>query len=470
MPNQLAIVGSADVYSQAARKFLQLLPASCITAENMFLDSIRKPQPPSSPQAGDSVLNSSSPSLPDFTSSPHFSGNLLVRPTPTPNSATSPLTNLPILPLPTSTPSSHQPPSISLFNNPLPIHQSRSRSGSDASSSSLVSMSSVSSSAPHTGVASTSAKDATGTSNNHVLTVSCQASATVSPSPFQFKYVSAATAYFGYMLVSREAIRDCVIRCRCWSSVYDKCEISKEMLQLQEQNKRLTKSLEMEDLTSVRVHVTNEEENSSAGVGNDTEEPGVFRMRSTTLSSANVARRAGLRAHNKLHSRRAMVTKSQGMESDEGEMKLVAGMLACENSKMNHEDESEQNSFLLSGSGVLRNRRSGTVSGKRSRKPHESSRLSPKYGNNISLCQFEDKTGAFLKVVMDKLMSMMEQPPVVNVLMTQLLSRLAHYPQPLLRSLLLNHQLVLKPGVPNLLSVCIRYLFVVVVFFKFKFV
>ena len=39
------------------------------------------------------------------------------------------------------------------------------------------------------------------------------------------------------------------------------------------------------------------------------------------------------------------------------------------------------------------------------------------------------------------------------------ISRLAHYPQPLLRSLLLNHQLVLKPGVPNLFNVSYRYVF-----------
>jgi len=67
--------------------------------------------------------------------------------------------------------------------------------------------------------------------------------------------------------------------------------------------------------------------------------------------------------------------------------------------------------------------------------------------------RFEDRTGLLLKILLEKLSEMLQLPPVVNVVLTRLIIRLAHYPHPLLRSLLLNHQLVLKPGVPNLLSV-----------------
>jgi hypothetical protein len=64
--------------------------------------------------------------------------------------------------------------------------------------------------------------------------------------------------------------------------------------------------------------------------------------------------------------------------------------------------------------------------------------------------RFDEKSGLLFKVLMDKLSEMLSLPPAVNIQLTRLVSRLAHYPQPLLRSLLLNHQLVLRPGVPNL--------------------
>lgn len=317
-------------------------------------------------------------------------------------------------------------------------------------------MSSISSSIPQTGGTSTSGNDAKGLTNLSLTLPPSTSAASASAIAFQFEYVPPEMAYFSYMTVSREAIRDRVIKCRCWSSVYDKCEVSKEMLQIQEQNRKMTKSLEMEDLTCVEVCVTTEEESSSVGIDNS-EEDSRFRSRAATLSSAKTVRTASLRAHNKLHSRRTMVTKSQVMEmSEEGETTLVAGMLASENVRISAEDVSNQHDFPSPRSGGHGPRRSGTISGGRPRRNH-SSRISPNRGGKISsLCQFEDKTGLFLKIVMDKLMDMMEHPPVINVLMTQLLSRLAHYPQPLLRSILLNHQLVLKPGVPNLLSVCVH--------------
>lgn len=309
-------------------------------------------------------------------------------------------------------------------------------------------MSSISSSLPQTGATvSTSSNEVLKKGSMNLVSSSSSSTAATTIPTFQFEYVTPEMAYFGYMEVSREAIRECVIRCRCWSSVYDKCKVSKEMLQMQEQKRKTTKSLEMEDLNSVEVHVTTEEEGSSVGMDNDDLKSGHFRSRATTLASAKIARTASLRAHDKLHSRRAMVTKSQNIEKDEGETKLVAGMLTYQKSA---EDVSKLD---LPSSGL---RRSGTISASRPRRsPNSSPRTSPKFGRKISsVGQFDDKTGLFLKIVMDKLMDMMEHPPVVNVLMMRLISRLALYPQPLLRSLLLNHQLVLKPGVPNLLSVC----------------
>ena len=67
--------------------------------------------------------------------------------------------------------------------------------------------------------------------------------------------------------------------------------------------------------------------------------------------------------------------------------------------------------------------------------------------------RFGDCTGLFLKILMEKLSRLLQNPPIVNVLLLRTVTRLSQYPQPLLRSLLLNHQLVLKPGVPNLYTV-----------------
>jgi hypothetical protein len=77
-------------------------------------------------------------------------------------------------------------------------------------------------------------------------------------------------------------------------------------------------------------------------------------------------------------------------------------------------------------------------------------RKSPRLSRRAEESRFEERTGLLLKVLMDKLSEMLSLPPAVNVQLTRVVSRLTHYPQPLLRSLLLNHQLVLRPGVPNL--------------------
>lgn len=80
--------------------------------------------------------------------------------------------------------------------------------------------------------------------------------------------------------------------------------------------------------------------------------------------------------------------------------------------------------------------------------------VSPMRTRKLAELKFdEDRAGPFLKVLFERLMNMLSQPPAVNLLLTRLVARLAHYPQPLLRSLLLNHQLVLVFGVPNLFTV-----------------
>lgn len=61
--------------------------------------------------------------------------------------------------------------------------------------------------------------------------------------------------------------------------------------------------------------------------------------------------------------------------------------------------------------------------------------------------------GPFLNAIFDKLEVMMENNVYVNLLLTSLISRLACYPQPLLRSFLLNANLVIRPGVRSLAQV-----------------
>lgn len=64
-------------------------------------------------------------------------------------------------------------------------------------------------------------------------------------------------------------------------------------------------------------------------------------------------------------------------------------------------------------------------------------------------------SGPFLSALLTKLESMMQNSLYVNLLLTGLISRLACYPKPLLRSFLLNHNLVFQPSVKSLMQVCI---------------
>ncbi|CAM4917867.1 unnamed protein product, partial [Rotaria socialis] len=61
--------------------------------------------------------------------------------------------------------------------------------------------------------------------------------------------------------------------------------------------------------------------------------------------------------------------------------------------------------------------------------------------------------GPFLRTIFSKLENMLQNSLYVNLLLTGILARLAHYSQPLLRSLLLNHSLVLETNVKSLFQI-----------------
>ncbi|XP_064165863.1 FHF complex subunit HOOK-interacting protein 1B-like [Anguilla rostrata] len=62
-------------------------------------------------------------------------------------------------------------------------------------------------------------------------------------------------------------------------------------------------------------------------------------------------------------------------------------------------------------------------------------------------------TGPFMAVVFSKLECMLQNSLYVNILLTGILARLACYPQPLLRSFLLNTNVVFQPSVKSLVQV-----------------
>ena len=62
-------------------------------------------------------------------------------------------------------------------------------------------------------------------------------------------------------------------------------------------------------------------------------------------------------------------------------------------------------------------------------------------------------SGPFLRTIFSKLENMLHNSLHVNLLLTGIIARLAQYSQPLLRSLLLNHSLVLETNVKSLFQV-----------------
>ena len=73
-----------------------------------------------------------------------------------------------------------------------------------------------------------------------------------------------------------------------------------------------------------------------------------------------------------------------------------------------------------------------------------------KKGHSSTGVQLNSKAGVFIKVLLEKLSRLLAQTPKVNLLLTKLISRLCHYPHPLLTSFLLNHSVTLLQAVPDL--------------------
>lgn len=67
--------------------------------------------------------------------------------------------------------------------------------------------------------------------------------------------------------------------------------------------------------------------------------------------------------------------------------------------------------------------------------------------------QSKPDLGPFLMTLFQKIERMPQNSFYVNLILTGVVSRLALYPQPLLRSFLLNYNMVLKPGVRSLFQV-----------------
>lgn len=62
-------------------------------------------------------------------------------------------------------------------------------------------------------------------------------------------------------------------------------------------------------------------------------------------------------------------------------------------------------------------------------------------------------SGPFISVVLSKLENMLENSLHVNLLLIGIITQLASYPQPLLRSFLLNTNMVFQPSVRSLYQV-----------------
>ncbi|KAL3878304.1 hypothetical protein ACJMK2_030667 [Sinanodonta woodiana] len=65
----------------------------------------------------------------------------------------------------------------------------------------------------------------------------------------------------------------------------------------------------------------------------------------------------------------------------------------------------------------------------------------------------QPNVGPFMTALLSKLEGMMQNSLQVNLMLTGLIARLAAYPQPLLRSYLLNHNLVFQPTVKSLVQI-----------------
>ncbi|CAH0562283.1 unnamed protein product [Brassicogethes aeneus] len=88
-----------------------------------------------------------------------------------------------------------------------------------------------------------------------------------------------------------------------------------------------------------------------------------------------------------------------------------------------------------------------------SNKTYQKSDRAASLDNNNEQFNSSGSAGPFLTVLMEKLKNYLTNSFYVNLHLTGLISRLAAYPQPLLRAYLLDHSLVLQPNVPSLFEI-----------------
>ena len=73
--------------------------------------------------------------------------------------------------------------------------------------------------------------------------------------------------------------------------------------------------------------------------------------------------------------------------------------------------------------------------------------------NGTANNQINADIGPFLKAIFSRLEHMLTNSLQINFLLTGLIARLCYYPQPILRSFLLDHNLVLESNVKSLIQV-----------------
>lgn len=113
-------------------------------------------------------------------------------------------------------------------------------------------------------------------------------------------------------------------------------------------------------------------------------------------------------------------------------------------------NRSHSSSTVASMNGHLPNRSNSDVSSSLlpSQQPSRSRSLS-----DFEKSKKDVDLGLFIKTLFHKLENMPQNSFYVNIVLTGVLTRLSHYPQPLLKSFLLNYNMVLKPGVRSMFQV-----------------
>lgn len=92
------------------------------------------------------------------------------------------------------------------------------------------------------------------------------------------------------------------------------------------------------------------------------------------------------------------------------------------------------------------------------KKGNENSLVNGQLKNEVTDLQNCGTAGPFLTILMEKVKNLLNNTVYVNLHLTGIISRLAVYSQPLIRTYLLDHSIVLQPNVPSLLQVCLFFI------------